>query len=117
MAGSTGIRGTRIGSGPMGEQDYGVLADRIEVRYWDALGNETVRYYSADIAAEDIPDVIDCPASGMPAGRDRENPPSNDSAQPYKTHFEYVQERRSAEEGAALLEDALKRLRERRGTA
>jgi hypothetical protein len=31
--------------------------------------------------------------------------------EPYKTHLAYVKERRSATEGAAILEEALKKLR------
>ena len=37
--GGSAIRGTRVGSGPMGEQDRGIQADRIAVSYWDAMGN------------------------------------------------------------------------------
>ena len=40
--GGNAIRGTRVGSGPMGEQDHGYHTDRIAVSYWDGLGNETV---------------------------------------------------------------------------
>ena len=54
--GGNAIRGTRVGSGPMGEQDHGYHADRIAVSYWDGLGNETVRYfcllYTSDAADE-----------------------------------------------------------------
>ena len=48
--GGNAIRGTRVGAGPMGEQDHGHHADRVAVSYWDALGNETVRYFAAGIA-------------------------------------------------------------------
>ena len=54
----------------MGEQDRGFHADRIKVSYWDALGNETVRYFAANLPDEEIPVTIDCPSSGLPAGRD-----------------------------------------------
>jgi hypothetical protein len=37
--------------------------------------------------------------------------------EPYKTHLAYVKERRTEEEAATLLEEALTQLRERRGTA
>ena len=55
--GGNAIRGTRVGAGPMGEQDHGHHADRLAVSYWDALGNETVRYFAAWIAEEEIPEV------------------------------------------------------------
>ncbi|KAB1657787.1 RNA polymerase-binding protein RbpA [Pseudoclavibacter chungangensis] len=114
--GGSAIRGSRVGSGPMGEMDHGVHAERILVRYWDALGNETVRYFSAEVADADIPEIIDCPVSGLPAGRDKDNPPSESRNEPYKTHLAYVKERRTDEEGEQLLQEALQKLRERRGT-
>lgn len=111
------IRGSRVGAGPMGEQDRGVHADRVAVSYWDELGNETVRHFAASLPPEEIPDVIDSPSSGLPAGRDRENPPALAKQEPYKTHLAYVKERRTEAEAEALLEEALQQLRQRRGTA
>ncbi len=116
MAGSNAIRGARVGSGPMGEMDHGARADRIQISYWDALGNETVRYFAADVQADDIPEQIDCPSTGLPAGRDRENPPMLPKNEPYKTHLAYVKERRTPEEAEELLEAALVKLRTRRGS-
>ncbi|MDO5052992.1 MAG: RNA polymerase-binding protein RbpA [Pseudoclavibacter sp.] len=113
--GGSAIRGSRVGSGPMGEMDHGARAERIAVSYWDALGNETVRYFSAAVPASDIPETIDSPMSGLPAGRDRDNPPQEAKNEPYKTHLAYVKERRTDEEGAQILQDALERLRARRG--
>jgi len=101
----------------MGEKDHGVRAERIQISYWDALGNETVRYFAADVPEDEIPDQIDSPSSGLPAGRDRENPPELAKNEPYKTHLAYVKERRTPEEAEELLENALQKLRERRGTA
>lgn len=117
MSGSNAIRGARVGSGPMGEMDHGVRAERIAISYFDALGNETVRYYAADIDPAEIPDQIDSPNSGLPAGRDRQNPPELVKNEPYKTHLAYVKERRTPEEAEQLLADALQKLRERRGSA
>lgn len=113
--GSNAIRGTRVGAGPMGEQDHGFHAERITVSYWDALGNETVRHFAADVAEEEIPEQIDCPQSGLPAGRDKNNPPQLGKVEPYKTHLAYVKERRTEEEAESLLEDALQAVRARRG--
>jgi len=110
------IRGSRVGAGPMGEQDHGVHADRIAINYWDALGNETVRYFAASLPEEEIPEMIDCPQSGLPAGRDKDNPPLVAKLEPYKTHLAYVKERRTPEEAKQILEDALHQLRVRRGT-
>jgi hypothetical protein len=113
--GGNAIRGTRVGAGPMGEQDHGFHADRVAVSYWDALGNETVRYFAAGVPDEEIPEQIDSPHSGLPAGRDQHNPPELAKAEPYKTHLAYVKERRTDEEAEALLGGALQQLRDRRG--
>ncbi|RZT64129.1 RNA polymerase binding protein RbpA [Microcella alkaliphila] len=117
VSGGSAIRGSRVGSGPMGEQDRGIHAERVAVSYWDALGNETVRYFAANLPDEEIPDVIDSPQSGLPAGRDKDNPPALAKNEPYKTHLAYVKERRTEEEAAQILDEALQKLRERRGTA
>ena len=115
--GGSAIRGSRVGAGPMGEQDRAITIDRRQVSYWDELGNETVRYFSADVPDEEIPDIIDSPASGLPAGRDKDNPPRVGKNEPYKTHLAYVKERRTEAEAEQILEDALAALRARRGTA
>ena len=87
----------------------------IRDRYWDGLGNETVRYFAAGLPEEEIPETIDHPQSGLPAGRDKANPPALAKPEPYKTHLAYVKERRTDAEAVQLLEDALTQLRERRG--
>jgi RNA polymerase-binding protein len=101
----------------MGEQDRGFHAERIQVSYWDELGNETVRNFAANLPEEEIPETIDSPSTGLPAGRDKANPPSVTKLEPYKTHLAYVKERRTEDEAALLLEEALVQLRTRRGTA
>lgn len=99
----------------MGEQDRGFHADRIQVSYWDELGNETVRNFAANLPDEEIPETIDSPSTGLPAGRDKNNPPSVAKLEPYKTHLAYVKERRTETEAAELLDEALEQLRARRG--
>ena len=116
-SGGSAIRGTRVGSGPMGEQDRGIQADRIAVSYWDAMGNETVRYFSAHIEPEEIPEIIDSPTTGLPAGRDKDNPPELPVNEPYKTHLAYVKERRTDAEAKQILDEALQLIRERREKA
>ena len=116
-SGGSAIRGTRVGSGPMGEQDRGVVADRIAVSYWDAMGNETVRYFSAQVDPDEIPEIIDSPQTGLPAGRDKDNPPEVQVNEPYKTHLAYVKERRTDKEAKAILDEALEKLRKRKGRA
>ncbi len=113
-SGGSAIRGSRVGAGPMGEQDRGFHAERIQVFYWCANGHELSPYFLATIEAEEIPEILDCPNCGMPAGRDKENPPSVAKLEPYKTHLAYVKERRTEEEAATLLDEALEQLRARR---
>jgi len=99
----------------MGEQDRGFHAERVQVFYWCANGHELSPYFLASIEAEEIPEQIDCPSCGTPAGRDKENPPSVAKLEPYKTHLAYVKERRTEEEAVTLLDEALNQLRTRRG--
>ncbi|MPV37905.1 RNA polymerase-binding protein RbpA [Georgenia subflava] len=114
MAGGSAIRGSRVGAGPMGEAERGEAAPRVWVSYWCSQGHE-VRPSFAKEPDIVIPETWDCPRCGMPAGQDRENPPLPPKNEPYKTHLAYVKERRSDEDGAALLDEALAALRERRG--
>jgi hypothetical protein len=62
----------------------------------------------------EIPDTWDCPRCGLPAGQDCEAPPAPPRNEPYKTHLAYVKERRSDTDGAAILDEALSRLRTQR---
>jgi hypothetical protein len=100
----------------MGEQDRGFHAERIQVFYWCANGHELSPYFLATIEPEEIPETLDCPNCGTPAGRDKENPPLVAKLEPYKTHLAYVKERRTEEEAASLLDEAIDQLRARRGT-
>lgn len=114
MAGGSAIRGSRVGAGPMGEAERGEQAPRFWVSYWCANDHET-RPSFAQEAGMVVPETWDCPRCGLPAGRERENPPEAPRNEPYKTHLAYVKERRSDADGAALLEEALSALRARRG--
>ena len=99
----------------MGESERGDAAPRIWVSYWCAAGHET-RPSFAEEAGTVPPETWDCPRCGLPAGQDKENPPSAPKNEPYKTHLAYVKERRTPEEAEELLEQALQKLRERRGS-
>jgi hypothetical protein len=107
------IRGSRVGAGPLGEQERGEAAPRRTVSYWCLNGHE-IRPSFALLDEVEPPEVWDCPRCGFPAGQDRANPPAPIRNEPYKTHLAYVKERRSEEDGAALLEEALATLRARR---
>lgn len=110
MAGGSAIRGSRVGAGPMGEAERGEAAPRFRISYWCANGHE-VRPSFADDGTVTPPEEWDCPRCGLPAGQDKENPPAPPKNEPYKTHLAYVKERRTDKDGAAILEEALAKLR------
>jgi hypothetical protein len=82
--------------------------------YWCANGHHTEQTFAADITP---PSLWDCPRCGQPAGMDEQNPPARPQSEPYKTHLAYVKERRSEEDAAAILAEAMARLHARRGQA
>jgi hypothetical protein len=102
------IRGSRVGAGPMGEAERGEAAPRVRVSFWCSAGHETVPSFASDAV---VPDLWDCPRCGLPAGQDEANPPAAPHTEPYKTHLAYVKERRNDTDGAAILAEALERLR------
>ncbi|SHJ92566.1 RNA polymerase-binding protein [Pseudonocardia thermophila] len=97
-----------MGAGPMGESERGETAPRCRVNYYCANGHVTSPSFAIDA---EIPETWDCPRCGFPAGRDGNNPPAPPRTEPYKTHLAYVKERRTDEDGEAILEEALARLR------
>lgn len=111
MAGGNAIRGTRVGAGPMGESERGESAPRRRVSYWCTNGHESRPSFAMD--AEE-PETWDCPRCGLPAGKNQQKPPAAPRTEPYKTHLAYVKERRSDEDGQAILDEALAKLRARR---
>lgn len=101
----------------MGEQDRGHHVERISRTYYCSNKHESTPYFAATVLAEDIPVEIDCPNCGLPAGLDKDNPPTVAKLEPYKTHLAYVKERRTEAEAAQILEEALATIRERREKA
>lgn len=112
MATGNAIRGTRVGSGPMGESERGESAARTIISFWCSNGHETRPSFAV---GADVPTTWDCPRCGLPANQDEKNPPPARRTEPYKTHLAYVKERRSDADGEALLDEALAKLRARRG--
>jgi Tfp pilus assembly protein FimV len=113
-SGGSAIRGSRVGAGPMGEQYRGFKSERVQRSYYCINGHVQEPMFAAHIDPAEIPDMIDCPNCGMPAGQDKKNPPEIAKHEPYKTHLAYVKERRTSEEAKALLDEALASIRERR---
>lgn len=112
MADVNSIRGTRVGAGPTGEWERGDAAPRKQLDYWCANGHRIRPSFALDA---EVPEVWDCPRCGLPAGQDEHNPPEARRNEPYKTHLAYVKERRSDSDGEAILEEALTKLKERKG--
>ena len=108
MVGGSAIRGSKIGSGPMGESERGEAAPRVVISFWCAQGHETTPSFAIEAV---VPETWDCPRCGNPAGHDAANPPAPPKVEPYKTHLAYVKERRCDEDGEALLAEALEALR------
>lgn len=112
--GGSAIRGSRVGAGPMGEADRGYQAARVERNYYCSNGHATNRAFAANVDELEIPEQLDCPNCGLPAGQDKDNPPIIAKHEPYKTHLAYVKERRTDDEAKELLEEAVSAVRERR---
>ncbi|MCX4727272.1 RNA polymerase-binding protein RbpA [Streptomyces sp. NPDC090052] len=108
MASGNAIRGSRVGAGPMGEAERGESAPRLRISFWCSNGHETQPSFAHDAQ---VPETWDCPRCGFPAGQDSDNPPDPPRTEPYKTHLAYVRERRSDEDGEAILAEALAKLR------
>lgn len=112
--GGSAIRGSRVGAGPMGEQDRGFKAERVTKNYYCSGGHVYSPQFAATVDPAEIPEFIDCPNCGLPAGQDKDNPPLVAKHEPYKTHLAYVKERRTEVEAKELLEEAVTAVRERR---
>ena len=97
----------------MGEAERGEAAPRVRVSFWCCNRHQTIPSFACDAA---IPEFWDCPRCGLPAGQDEANPPAPPHAEPYKTHLAYVKERRNDTDGAAILAEALERLRHTPGS-
>ncbi|MGH3411480.1 MAG: RNA polymerase-binding protein RbpA [Marmoricola sp.] len=109
--GGNAIRGSRVGAGPMGEDERGDAAPRQSVSYFCSQEHRTLIAFSVDAQ---VPESWDCPRCGLPASLDEENPPPPPKIEPYKTHLAYVKERRSDAEARDILDEALETLRTRR---
>ncbi|WP_246508010.1 RNA polymerase-binding protein RbpA [Actinocrinis puniceicyclus] len=106
------IRGQRIGGGPSGDSTRGLSAERTQVEYFCSRGHRCGPSFAVQAP---IPELWVCPHCGLPAGRDQDNPPTEEAVAPYKTHLAYVRERRSDSDAEILLNEALARLRAPRG--
>lgn len=108
MARSRVPRGSKIGSGPMGVPERGDRVERVAVTFWCVNSHATRPQFAVSAP---IPDTWDCRGCALPAGRDRDNPPSVLGMEPDKTHLACVRARRSDADAEILLAEALARLR------
>jgi hypothetical protein len=111
VASGNAIRGTRVGSAPPRWEQRAEQAPRKWVTYWCAEGHQSRPSFAAEAV---VPDTWECPRCGAPAGTDPDNPPPRPRTEPFKTHLAYVKERRTEADAAAILAEALERLRQRR---
>ncbi|GAA2668399.1 MULTISPECIES: RNA polymerase-binding protein RbpA [Actinoplanes] len=112
MSSGSAIRGSRVGSSPMRPDERTEPAPRRQVSYFCAAGHNSRIWFAAEAPA---PETWDCPRCGQPAGLDQEQPPGRSRTEPFKSHLAYVKERRSDEDAAAILAEALAKVRQRRG--
>lgn len=116
------FRGTRVGSESstgMGSRQSSAgrspdAFERTVITYWCGEGHQT-RPVFAKLAEEEIPAVWQCSRCGSPAGRTPGAELDLDGDEPFKSHLQYVKERRTDAEAARVLDEALRRLREGRG--
>ncbi|MGP0221298.1 MULTISPECIES: RNA polymerase-binding protein RbpA [unclassified Paenarthrobacter] len=115
--GTPGYRGTRagvaLGSGARNHSDPGEAEQlpRIRVPYWCAKGHET-RLIFLKLPDDQIPKTWDCPKCGLTAAREPGTAsPTRPDDELYKSHLDYVKERRSSQDAETVLAGALERLR------
>lgn len=114
---SSGFRGTRAGvtegtGFSFESEDQGKPLARIRVSYWCAKGHETTPVF-LKLPEDQIPLVWDCRRCGGPASRDGQAAAADAMDDGYKSHLEYVKERRSDQDAEDVLAGALEKLRAR----
>lgn len=92
-------------------------AERVTLSFYCSNGHSLHPSFASTVAEADLPVEVDCPSCGLPAGRDKDNPPQVAKVEPYKTHLAYVKERRSDAEAEQILDEALQAVRDRRRAA
>jgi len=115
---ASGFRGTRAGvtegTGSSFEtEDHGKALPRIRVSYLCAKGHETALVF-LKLPEDQIPLIWDCRHCGTAASREGQEAAAADAMDDgYKTHLEYVKERRSGQDAEDVLAGALEKLRAR----
>ncbi len=114
---ASAFRGTRVGvtegAGPKNQSEAasGERVPRIRVSYWCAKGHETQLVFLR-LPDEQIPVSWDCRRCGHLASRDGQQAAQDEQLEEgYKSHLEYVKERRSDQDAEDVLAGALEKLR------
>ncbi|MGM9470523.1 RNA polymerase-binding protein RbpA [Pseudarthrobacter sp. YS3] len=114
---ASAFRGTRVGvtegSGPKNQSEAaaGERLPRIRVSFWCAKGHETQLVFLR-LPDEQIPAVWDCRRCGCQASREGKDAAGLEPLEEgFKSHLEYVKERRSDQDAEAVLAGALEKLR------
>lgn len=117
---ASGFKGIRVGAtegaSPRQEPHDSAAArqPRIRISYRCAKDHETAIVF-AKLPEDQIPGVWDCRRCGGTATRDEAQFALEDiPPEGYKSHLEYVKERRSSQDAEDVLAGALERLRARR---
>ena len=113
MPSGNAIRGARVGvRTACARTERYEPAPRSAVTYWCRNDHVVDIRIAADV---EPPALWDCPRCGLPAGQDARTRRAGPAPSRTRRHLAYVKERRTAEEGEALLAEALAALRRRRG--
>lgn len=113
---SGGFSGTRVGAtaggrSPMqNDNPDAEPVPRIRISYWCGSGHETITVF-ARLPQMQIPPFWDCRRCGQRASSTPALAGSGAAENAFKTHLDYVKERRTAAEGEELLSEALAKLR------
>lgn len=107
---SNSIRGTRVGTVRSADVERGPIAPSQDVSYYCHNDHETIVVFALADDVE-IPERWSCRVCGFDAGLDPRNPPPPPQVEVFKTHLDYVKERRSDAESERLLNEALTKLR------
>ena len=88
--------------------------NRVAVNYFCGQGHITTPEFSTQANPLEWPEAISCVTCGNPAGQDPDQVPVDSKNDVYKTHLDYVKDRRWPEEAEEILKEALAKVQERR---
>ncbi len=113
---SGGFSGTRVGAtaggrSPMqNDNPDAEPVPRIRISYWCGSGHETIMVF-AQLPQLQVPPFWDCRRCGKQASSTQALAGSGAAENAFKSHLDYVKERRTAAEGEELVSGALAKLR------